>query len=100
MSACVSMGARYHHQLNSVSRQNMPISSFDTLRSFNEAMIARRVSSLIELNEANRSRASAKWPWVWRHWVWSQYFRDWFRKNSTAFLLGLAIGRSFRKKLR
>ena len=33
MSAWVSIGARYHHQLSSVSRQNMPISSLVTLRS-------------------------------------------------------------------
>ena len=44
ISACVSIGARYHHQLSSVSRQNMPISSLLTERSLIERMMPWAVS--------------------------------------------------------
>ena len=40
MSAWVSMGARYHHQLSSASRQNMPSSSSVTARSRREFTMA------------------------------------------------------------
>src|SRR5437016_10303504 len=46
ISACVSIGARYHHQLSSVSRQNIPISSFVTLRSLMDFMMSVGVESL------------------------------------------------------
>src|SRR5207247_8869143 len=62
ISACVSMGARYHHQLNSVSRQNMPISSLVTLRSLIACMMSFGVESLSELTELNRFRARERWP--------------------------------------
>ena len=94
------MGARYHHQLSSVSRQNMPISSFDTLRSLMDFMMSLGVESLKELKALKRWSAMARWPWVWRQSVLSQNFRACLRKKSTAVLCCGAMAMSLRKKLR
>ena len=62
MTACVSIGARYHHQENSKSRQNMPSSSSLTERSLSDFMIAFGVS----LSVPKRVRAKAMCPSDWR----------------------------------
>ena len=37
----------------------------------------------------NRFEREARWPWVWRQSVLSQYLRAWPRKKSTAVLVRL-----------
>ena len=59
MRACVSIGARYHHQLSSVSRQNIPSSSFVTLRSLMDFMMSVGVESVEPLKALNRFSAMA-----------------------------------------
>src|ERR1044071_67782 len=98
MSACVSIGARYHHQLNSVSRQNMPISSFVTERSLIDFRMSDDVESFETLRALKRFNAMASWPWDCRLARSSQYLRDWSRKYSTASLFFASIVLSFRKK--
>ena len=100
ISAWVSMGARYHHQLNSVSRQKRPSSASVTLRSLSDFRMSVGVESLNELKALNRLSAMARWPCVWRQSVFSQCWRDCLRKKSTADLFGGAMGASLRKKLR
>src|SRR5439155_3362057 len=100
ISACVSIGARYHHQLNSVSRQNMPISSFVTERSLIDFMMSDGVESVKALRALKRLSAMARWPCDWRLARPSQNLRVWPRKYSTASLCLASIPLSFRKKLR
>src|SRR5262245_16947504 len=100
MRAWVSMGARYHHQLSSVSRQNMPNSSFVTLRSLIDLMMSLGVEFFGSVEEPKRWRAMARGACDWRSATLSQWARDWARKKSTAFWCWAATGLSLRKKLR
>ena len=59
--ACVSIGARNQNCCNSRSRQNIPVSSFETDRSLIDAMMPRAAGRSL-----TRFSATARCAWLWR----------------------------------